>query len=309
MCPGAGCDTDGCVGLFNPAVTLALALIGGITWIRAGLNVIAEMLAAMAASGVVAALFPGPMAVSTTLSTDVSIAQGLFIEMFLTAELVFTICMLAAEKHKGTFLAPVGIGIALFVAELGGVFYTGGSLNPARSFGPCVVLRAFPGYHWIYWLGPALGALLAVGFYRFVKMLEYETANPGQDFNEKEDEQFEFDEDRARSGDVGRPTPGSGSQAPGMPGGQLGKSMSTPVNADQDVNGRLYTSNDPRASNNDGTSYKTLDPRANQAPATGMHPGYGDVGDAAYQNSGRAEEGNTGNVRRGRNSRRTYEGV
>ena len=50
----------------------------------------------------------------------------LVIEMFLTAELVFTIFMLAAEKHKGTFIAPIGIGLALFIAELAGVFYTGG---------------------------------------------------------------------------------------------------------------------------------------------------------------------------------------
>src|ERR1700761_7706265 len=81
-----------------------------------------------------------------------------------------------------------------------------GSLNPARSFGPCVVLHSFPGYHWIYWLGPALGSLIAVGFYRFVKMLEYETANPGQDFNEKEADNFEFDEENANSAaDVSRP--------------------------------------------------------------------------------------------------------
>lgn len=46
--------------------------------------------------------------------------------MFLTFELVFTILMLAAEKHKGTFLAPIGIGLALFVAELAGVYFTGG---------------------------------------------------------------------------------------------------------------------------------------------------------------------------------------
>lgn len=46
--------------------------------------------------------------------------------MFLTAELVFTIFMLAAEKHKGTFIAPVGIGLALFIAELSGVYFTGG---------------------------------------------------------------------------------------------------------------------------------------------------------------------------------------
>ena len=46
--------------------------------------------------------------------------------MFLTTELIFCILMLAAEKHKGTFLAPIGIGLALFIAELAGVFYTGG---------------------------------------------------------------------------------------------------------------------------------------------------------------------------------------
>lgn len=47
--------------------------------------------------------------------------------MFLTAELVFTICMLAIEKHQGNFLAPIGIGLALFIAELAGVYYTGGA--------------------------------------------------------------------------------------------------------------------------------------------------------------------------------------
>jgi aquaporin related protein len=89
--------------------------------------------------------------------------------------------MLAAEKHRGTFLAPIGIGLALFIAELAAVMFTGGSLNSARSFGPDVVLGKFAGSHWIYWLGPFLGAILAVLFYRFIKMLEYETANPGAD--------------------------------------------------------------------------------------------------------------------------------
>lgn len=35
--------------------------------------------------------------------------------------------------------------------------------------------------HWIYWVGPILGAILAAGFYKFIKVLEYETVNPGQD--------------------------------------------------------------------------------------------------------------------------------
>lgn len=59
---------------------------------------------------------------------------------------MLAILFLAAEKHKATFIAPVGIGIALFMAEMWGVYYTGGSLNPARSFGPSVADHQFNGY-------------------------------------------------------------------------------------------------------------------------------------------------------------------
>ena len=64
---------------------------------------------------------------------------------------------------------------------MAGVYFTGGSLNPARSFGPCVATAQFPGYHWIYWVGPFLGAMISGGYYRFVKYNNYEEANPGQD--------------------------------------------------------------------------------------------------------------------------------
>jgi aquaporin related protein len=132
-------------------VTLGLYLIGAIPAVRACLCFVSQMLAGMSAAAVIQAILPGPLNVSTTLGAGVSPARGVFLEMFLTSLLVFTIFMLAAEKHKATFLAPVGIGLALFVAEMVGVFFTGGSLNPARSFGPCVVTREFPGYHYIYW--------------------------------------------------------------------------------------------------------------------------------------------------------------
>jgi aquaporin rerated protein, other eukaryote len=119
--------------------------------------------------------------VNTTLAPGVSITQGLFIEMFLTAELVLVILMLAVEKSKTSFMAPVGIGLALLVAEFAGVYFTGGSLNPARSLGCAVAARQFPGYHWIYWLGPLMGGVLASAYHRVIKMLHYEKANPGQD--------------------------------------------------------------------------------------------------------------------------------
>lgn len=113
------------------------------------------------------------------------------IEMFLTCGLCFTIFLLAVEKHKSTFLAPVGIGLALFIGQLAGVFFSGGSLNPTRSFSVDVANASFPNYHWIYWLGPGLGACMAVLVYRLVKALEYETANPCQDCDGQEAQQQE----------------------------------------------------------------------------------------------------------------------
>ncbi|KAK7723773.1 putative aquaporin-5 [Diaporthe eres] len=168
-------------GLFNPAVTLALMLIRAISVFRAIALFISQILGGIMASVLVRFLFPENFNVRTTLGGGANIAQGIFIEALLTAELVFTIYMLAAEKHRATFMAPIGIGLALFIAEMVGVQFTGGSLNPARSFGPCVVTATFDPEHWIYWLGPFLGALIAWLFYRFIKALEYEMVNPGAD--------------------------------------------------------------------------------------------------------------------------------
>ncbi|MDI1487019.1 MAG: Aquaporin-1 [Ramalina farinacea] len=165
-------------GLFNPAVTVGMVLIGAISWVRGVLLFIIQLCGGMAAAGLVKALFHGELNVSTTLSAGTTIAQGVVIEMLLTAQLCFTIFMLAAEKHQGNFIAPVGIGISLFVSELVGVFWTGGSLNPARSFGPAVAIRQFHSTQWIYWVGPLAGSVFAVLLYKLIKALEYETANP-----------------------------------------------------------------------------------------------------------------------------------
>ncbi|KAI9048551.1 hypothetical protein LZ554_007384 [Drepanopeziza brunnea f. sp. 'monogermtubi'] len=174
-------------GLFNPAVTLGMVMVGAIPPIRAICLFFAQIGGGIAASGMVTGLFPTKLNVRTTLAGGASTVQGVFIEAILTAELVFTIFMLAKEKHKATFIAPVGIGLALFIAEMVGVYYTGGSLNPARSFGPCVVTGVFDKEHWIYWVGPMIGTFIAVFFYKFIKMLEYEMANPGQDGDDMND--------------------------------------------------------------------------------------------------------------------------
>lgn len=109
-------------GLFNPAVTLALCLTGGMPALRGLMVFPAQLVAGIAAAGLVSCMFPGPPNFKTRLGGGASISQGLFIEMFLTAQLVFVIIMLAVVKHKSTYLAPVGIGLAFFLCELVGMY-------------------------------------------------------------------------------------------------------------------------------------------------------------------------------------------
>ena len=172
-------------------VTLGMWLAGAVPLVRSVLVAISQVLGGIAASAVVYAIFPGELAVQTALSDSTSVSQGFLIEMFLTFQLLMSILLLAGEKHSGTFLAPLGIGWTLFIAELSGVRFTGGSLNPARSFGPDLILGDFPSEHWIYWAAPAVGAVLAAGLYKFLKILDYERANPGQDASSKSQGQDE----------------------------------------------------------------------------------------------------------------------
>ena len=99
-------------------VTLGLVLIGAVPPVRGLLVFPAQILGGIAASGVVSGLFPGPLLVNLSLGAGTSIVQGLFIEMFLTIEFLVVIFMLAVEKHRATFLAPLGIGMTLFICHM-----------------------------------------------------------------------------------------------------------------------------------------------------------------------------------------------
>lgn len=107
--------------------------------LRAGVLTVVQYAAGIAAAGLVSCMFPGTslssltrkalklnggaaatgsLNVRTTLSPGTSIVRGLFIETFCTFLLMLAIIMCAAEKNVGSFIAPLPIGLALFVAEL-----------------------------------------------------------------------------------------------------------------------------------------------------------------------------------------------
>lgn len=88
-------------------------MTGAITFVRALFLFFAQIVGSIAATALIVGLFPAPADVRTTLHEGLSLPRGLLIEAFLTAELVFTILMLAKEKHRATFIAPIGIGTHL----------------------------------------------------------------------------------------------------------------------------------------------------------------------------------------------------
>jgi aquaporin related protein len=167
--------------LFNPALTLGLTLLANLSWISCIVLTISQFLGGITAAALQNALFPGESNMRTTLSGGTTVNQGFWIEFFSTFMLVFTVYMLAGEKHKATYLAPIGIGLALFLGELAATGYTGGSLNPARSLGPDVIARNFDSFAWIYYAAPYTAVLVATGFFKSLRWLQYYTVVPDQD--------------------------------------------------------------------------------------------------------------------------------
>ncbi|KAG0152548.1 hypothetical protein CROQUDRAFT_35404 [Cronartium quercuum f. sp. fusiforme G11] len=172
--------------VFNPNVAIALFLTGALKFKRFVLYVLAEILGAITASALLKACLPGPLAVGAALGVKTSPGQGLLIEAFLTCTLTLTVLLVAVEKHRSTPFAPVAIGLVLFASHLLGVVFTGAAMNSARAFGPAVI-SGFNKEHWIYWVGPSLGAILATVIYFFLKSVDYYALTPKQDSDDIDD--------------------------------------------------------------------------------------------------------------------------
>lgn len=71
-------------GLFNPAVTLGMMVVGATGYVRGALVIVAQVLGGIAASGVVSAMMPNELAVRTELGGGTTVVQGLFIEVWLS---------------------------------------------------------------------------------------------------------------------------------------------------------------------------------------------------------------------------------
>lgn len=152
---------------FNPAVTLAFALTRHFPWSEVVVYVGSQFIGAVAGALTLNALF-GPVAnLGATLPTG-SAWQSFGLEILLTAVLMFVIIAVATDTRAVGQLAALAIGATVALDALWGGPVSGASMNPARSFGPALVSGAWRD-HWVYWLGPLIGASIGAGVYQVLR--------------------------------------------------------------------------------------------------------------------------------------------
>jgi aquaporin Z len=158
----------------NPAVTIGLLVAKKITGREAVVYIIAQIIGAVIAAAVVYSIFGSEMSASVTLPSEDNIVRALILETVMTFTLVYVVLATTTSKNfKILPLAGLAIGFTLGLNVIFGGSITGGSLNPARSFGPALITWEF-NYHWIYWISPIVGGLIAAGVYKILHTKEEE---------------------------------------------------------------------------------------------------------------------------------------
>lgn len=167
----------------NPAVTAIMLVTRRIAAGDAAAYIAAQLAGAAAAGGAMLALFhdvPGGAAAvaatglgATLPAAGVSTGTALLAEAAITFILVFVIFGTVVDK-RAPAVGGFGIGAAVAANILLCGPLSGASMNPARSFGPALAGGVWTA-HWVYWVGPLIGALLAGLLYHHVILRAQET--------------------------------------------------------------------------------------------------------------------------------------
>lgn len=149
-------------GHVNPAVTFGLAIGGQITILRGIFYWVAQLVGAIVACLLLKFVTGGLSIPTHSVAASMSSLEGVVMEIIITFALVYTVYATAADPKKGNIgiVAPIAIGFIVGANILAAGPFSGGSMNPARSFGPAVVSGDFKD-NWVYWVGPLIGGGLA----------------------------------------------------------------------------------------------------------------------------------------------------
>jgi len=155
---------------FNPAVSIAFALAKRFPWRFVGPYVGAQLVGAVLAAGAVAVLF-GPGAGAHVPAHPELVFRNLGTEIVLSFFLMLVIIAVATDKRISGTVPAIAIGFTVIFDVLVGGPVTGGSMNPARSFGPALFAGgAALSQYWLYLVGPCVGAAAGALIFEAIRL-------------------------------------------------------------------------------------------------------------------------------------------
>ena len=163
----------------NPAVSIGLSAGGRFPASELGPYIIAQLVGAVAAAGVLYLIASGKAGFSLAggfASNGYGAHSPGGYSMFaaLVAEIVLTFMFLmiilgSTDRRAPQGFAPLAIGLGLTLIHLIGIPVTNLSVNPARSTGPALFVGGWAlAQLWLFWVAPILGAVLAGLVYRWL---------------------------------------------------------------------------------------------------------------------------------------------
>ena len=154
----------------NPAVSLAMAITGKLSWKEFCEYVISQILGALAGSGILYFILSntsiGTSALGTNgyealSSSNITLIGALVVEIILTFVFIYTILGVTSDKNKSS-VSGIVIGLTLTFVHLIGINLTGTSVNPARSLAPALIVGGTAlSQVWVFIVGPFVGAIIA----------------------------------------------------------------------------------------------------------------------------------------------------
>ncbi|XP_074709882.1 aquaporin-4-like [Strix uralensis] len=147
----------------NPALTIALLCTRKLGALRGAAGLLAQGAGAVVASAAARLALPDDAGLVTRVTVGTA-GQALAWETFATFQLALAAF---AAANRASPQGGLVLGSAVAAGALAAGRFSGGSMNPARSLGPAIVTGIWDD-HWVYWLGPVLGAVLAGISYEFI---------------------------------------------------------------------------------------------------------------------------------------------
>lgn len=152
----------------NPAVSLGVLLTGGMSFTEFIVYVVAQFAGATAGAAVLGLLVGFDTSLGANGLFLGSWKRSLLIEVILTFIFVLVILSVTSRK-KFAKIAGIVIGMTLTLVHIFGIYFTGTSVNPARSFGPAILKGGEAlSVYWVFLVAPLIGGAIAALVYRLL---------------------------------------------------------------------------------------------------------------------------------------------